>query len=75
MNPKDAAQDLYDSMYRLLPTYARVTARECALVAVDKIIECVQNEDGYIFNTEYTSTHPKYKSYWVQVREHLSKLR
>jgi len=74
MTPKEQAKDLYDKMYSHLPSYAKISARECALEAITVIMECVQGEDDYKHNPEYTSSHPKYTAYWKLVQEELLKL-
>ena len=75
LSPKEKAQELYQKMYKQLPSYAKLTAKDCTLVAIEEILECVQKEEGYIFNLTYTKTHCKYRAYWEIVKEEVIKIK
>jgi hypothetical protein len=53
--------------------------KQCALIAVDEIIQSRQ-DDGYFDDTlsstgsEYYTPHPMYLTYWLQVKNEINKL-
>lgn len=55
------------------------SAKECALIAVDEIIQSRQ-DDGHFDDTlsstgsEYYTPHPMYLTYWLQVKNEIEKL-
>lgn len=57
MTPKEKANEIYTKMYNMVYT-AHYTAKQCALVAVDEIID----KDGY--NNDY----------WKEVKQELYQL-
>ena len=64
MTPKEKAKDLVDKYYHLFSvelenTIADYEAKECALIAVDEIIEsCIQ----------------KFEWYWIEVKQEIELL-
>jgi hypothetical protein len=94
MTPKEKAIHLCDMFYQKLPLERYVittdgdlsweynnwkTAKECALIAVDEIIQSRQ-DDGHFDDTlsstgsEYYTPHIMYLTYWLQVIQEIEKL-
>ena len=88
MTPKEKAAELFDKYYRLFnnfPNYQYVienintiqdeklyTAKQCALIAVDEIIEFMEVDD-FDSDTCYWANHSKMK-YWIEVKQEIEKL-
>lgn len=66
MTPKEKAQELVDKMYHY-QWREKQRAKECALIAVDEII----NADWYIPTFEDCK---KWTSYWKEVEKEIEKL-
>ena len=68
MTPKEKAEELYSKLHFALPSYAdegqqeHQAAKECALIAVDEIINI----------WEYSDTQEKW--WWQQVKQEIEKL-
>jgi len=83
MTPKEKAEDLVLKYLRLQePNYNwfhKGLAKQCALIAVDQIIES-RKDDGAFDDTklgnssEYYTPHPMYLSYWNLVKTEINKL-
>lgn len=70
MKPKEKAQELFEEMllvYELDGRYliSRHSAKQCAIIAVDQIIDCTRNGFG---TTKFS------KQYWQQVKEEINNL-
>ena len=53
--------------------YKNQYAKECALIAVDKLIE-IAEDDAHLKSTVFSETHRNYKSYWRLVKTEIEKL-
>ncbi len=67
MKPKEKAQEIFNKMYQvddIMGNYPMCfdTAKKCALIAVEEIIECTKNGLG---TTKFS------KEYWQQVKYEL----
>jgi hypothetical protein len=68
MTPKEKAQELVLKYLRIENTndwWAKVPAKQCALIAVDELIDCTTNGLGL---TKFS------KEYWQQVKTEIEKL-
>ena len=77
MTPKEKAQKLVG---KFIQTNGNsFFAKECALIAVDEIIES-RKDDGAFDDTkwgnssEYYTPHPMYLNYWLLVKEEIQNL-
>ena len=74
MSPKDKAEELVDKFYPRATSYSsdrknqKDNAKQCALIAVDEIIN--SNPHSNPFNTNVEST----MSYWQEVKYEIEKL-
>jgi hypothetical protein len=74
MKPKEKAKELVEKFYSRATSYSldrknqNENAKQCALIAVDEIIN--SNPHSNPFNTEIYST----MSYWQEVKNELEKL-
>ena len=69
MTPKDKAKELVDKMWNIDERYRSIgfnEAKQCALVAVDEILDAV---DWHEFETPNEELN-----YWNQVKEEINKL-
>ena len=69
MTPKDKAKELVDKMWNIDERYGSIgfhEAKQCALVAVDEILDAV---DWHEFETPNEELN-----YWNQVKEEINKL-
>ena len=66
MTPKEKAQELVDKMYHY-QWREKQRAKECALIAVDEVM----NADWYIPTFE---DNKKWTSYWKEVEQEIEKL-
>lgn len=74
MTPKQKAKQLIDNMYMEMSDFMitdkvlEVVAKQCALIAVDEVIECCN---------EYDEVHENYTTqvdYWKQVKNEIEQL-
>jgi hypothetical protein len=81
MTPKEKAEELYtryDSLFKA-PFKKHQQLKQCALIAVDEIIQSRQ-DDGHFDDTlsstgsEYYTPHPMYLTYWEQVKQEIENL-
>jgi hypothetical protein len=69
MTPKEKAKELYDKFHFAIPSYAdegqqeHKSAKECALIAVDEIIQEIERINEY----EYTAS----TDYWEEVKQEI----
>jgi hypothetical protein len=68
MTPKEKAEELVKKMYHLDNRAWYETCKQCALIAVDEIINA--NPHSNPLNTESYST----MNYWQEVKQELEKL-
>ena len=66
MNPKEKAKDIFDKMmyhimYNCQPTLSEMVAKECALIAVDEILQQILWDKGAV-------------KYWKEVKQEIEKL-
>lgn len=81
MTPKEKAKELVDKFIEHTRVYHEVlgwedyidSAKQCALVAADEIEE-VSQDDSHFKHTEFSQTHPNYKSYWKLVKTEIEKI-
>jgi len=64
MTPKEKAEELYKRMYTQHSNIYPSTAKQCALIVVDEIL----NNDNNLFNTYIQN------DYWLQVKQEIEKL-
>jgi len=74
MTPKEKAEDLF---YKMQLDWACDSchndwAKECALIAVDLIIECTPSMN--IYPPNFQSKNPRVKEYWQEVKQEIEKL-
>jgi len=63
MTPKEKATDLIDSYYVLLDGFVPFEkVQQCALIAVDEIIDNIVDDDKQVLN------------YWVEVKQEIEAL-
>ena len=67
MTPKDKAEELYKKMYTVHSNIYPSSAKKCALIAVDEIINLNYNLLEYYGNLSSTE-------YWQEVKQELLKL-
>jgi hypothetical protein len=69
MTPKQKAKDLLDSYFVLLDgNVTFVQVKECALIAVDELLEATKRYD-------YTlSSNPIFNQYWLNVKSQIELL-
>jgi len=85
MTPQGKAQELFEkyAMYLranlMYDEEANEDAKQCALIAVDEIIE--SRKDDSMFgdtllstSSEYYNPHPMYITYWLQVKQEIENL-
>ena len=70
MTPKETAKKLYKDMFRI--TESQYESKQCALIAVDELIECTPSVDIYPFNCQ--EIKPRVREYWIKVKEEIEKL-
>lgn len=88
MTPKEKAKELVHK-YRMLLMNAdtdcgeeilvSILSVQCALIAVDEIINSREDDGGFddtlsSTSSEYYTAHPMYLTYWQQVKEEIEKL-
>ena len=67
MTPKEKAKEIWDKMiyhimYNCQPTLSEMIAKECALIAVDEIIDVLSKDINPLVN------------YWFEVKQEIEKL-
>ena len=86
MTPKEKAIELVDKFYQTTPNEYFVNepigikgryksweqAKQCALIAVDEIIEFMEVDD-FDSDTCYWANHSKMQ-YWIEVKQEINKL-
>ena len=76
MTPKEKAKELYDKFYMAIPSdemgLCDEASRQCALIAVDEIIEFMEVDD-FDSDTCYWANHSKMQ-YWIEVKQEIEKL-
>lgn len=65
MKPKEKAEELMLKYYNLIPMNTVSFAKQCALIAVEELIE---EEDNYNNGSFYPS------EYWQEVKQEIEKL-
>jgi len=63
MKPKEKAEELYKKMYTQHPNTYPSTAKQCALIAVDEILNFI-NTDAFSYTNQ---------EYWQEVKDELNK--
>lgn len=73
MTPKDKAIELVDNYDETL-TYleSKNKAKQCALIAINLLIECTPSMD--IYPPNFQSKHPRVKEYWQDVKKEIELL-
>ena len=76
MTPKEKAKELVDK-FKLkhkffTDSFIKTTAKQCALIAVDEIIEFME-VDNFDSNTCYWANHSKMQ-YWQEVKQEIENL-
>jgi hypothetical protein len=66
MTPKEKAKELYKKMYTQHPNIYPLTAKQCALIAVEEIIKT-------LYEYHYDSESGAYE-YWQEVKQEIEKL-
>jgi hypothetical protein len=85
MTPKDKAKELFDKIYKLDNRAWYDTAKQCALIAVDEIIDALEKYDELTekhlkdeFNVTYFSCELQNMDsdfrYWQQVKQEIENL-
>ena len=86
MTPKEKAEELVDKFYQTTPNEYFVNepigikgryksweqAKQCALIAVDEIIEFMEADD-FDSDTCYWANHSKMQ-YWIEVKQEIENL-
>jgi len=82
--PKEKAQELVNR-FMFAGIYftdgmdgARKNAKQCALIAVDEIIESRKEDSAFddrdlAKGSDYYTPHPMYFTYWIEVKHELNK--
>jgi isoaspartyl peptidase/L-asparaginase-like protein (Ntn-hydrolase superfamily) len=66
MTPKEKAKELVD---KVIETNGNAFfAKQCALIAVDELIECLESYDNY------NATWASQVNYWQEVKQEIEKL-
>ncbi len=83
MIPQEKAENLILKYLRIhndtKEWFHKGMAKQCALIAVDEIIESRKDDsrfDDTLFQitTHYITPHPMYLTYWLKVKEEIEKL-
>jgi hypothetical protein len=72
MTPKEKALDLVEDMFNCPETGYNEHKIECALIAVDEVIEFMEADD-FDSDTCYWANHSQMK-YWTEVKQEIEKL-
>ena len=84
MTPKEKAKELFGKYATYVVMWAgdvntsHQNCKQCALIAVDEIIQS-RNQDKRFDDTlnltsEYWTAHPMYLTYWKEVKQEIEKL-
>jgi hypothetical protein len=77
MTPKEKAEELlhrYDVLQTYIEGFNLENAKQCALIAVDEIIEEVYNSESPMARYAYWhEVTPRY-AYWKEVKQHIEQL-
>jgi hypothetical protein len=73
MTPQEKAKELFDKYYIICQEYTEeiqcsIQAKQCALIAVDMVIECCRQYD------ELNETFVTQINHWQEVKQELDKL-
>jgi len=81
MTPEEKAEELYQKFYNNygyygMPADAIIHAKQCALIAVDEILEATKHEYQIRFESGEWSREIgyKYSEYWQEVKQEIEKL-
>jgi hypothetical protein len=78
MTPKEKALDLVEDMFNCPETGYNEHKIECALIAVDEILELKETQEEYQIqydNGEYSrEIGYRYSKYWQEVKQEIEKL-
>lgn len=68
MTPQQKAKDLFNKYYLLIDIKNYENTKNCALIAVDELLEATKRYD-------YTlGPNPSYSDYWLKVKYQIEKL-
>lgn len=83
MTPKEKAEELINKFthpvrWKMGQEDIKQRAKQCALIAVDEIIESrsedTRFDDTLLSTSNYHTPHPMHLSYWKEVKHELNKL-
>jgi hypothetical protein len=81
MTPKEKAEELFEKFNNPDTTHHPYVhnAQQCALIAVDEIINSRNDDRGFddtlsSVSNEYYTLHPMYFTYWQEVKQEIEKL-
>jgi hypothetical protein len=81
MTPKEKAEELFEKFNNPdTKHYPYIhNAQQCALIAVDEIINSRNDDRGFddtlsSVSNEYYTLHPMYFTYWQEVKQEIEKL-
>ena len=82
MTPKEKAEELVDKFLQYTPADSEFEypyAKQCALIAVDEIINSRNDDRGFddtlsSVSNEYYTLQPMYFTYWKEVKQEIEKL-
>lgn len=72
MTPKEKANELFEKYYQISKNHDFDFAKECALIAIDLLIECTPSMN--IYPPNFQSKHPRVKEYWQEVKNEIELL-
>lgn len=73
MTPKEKAEELCYKITLELPSKnGYLYAKQCALIAVNELIECTPSVDMYPPN--FQSIHSRVREYWIKVKKEINLL-
>jgi hypothetical protein len=70
MTPKEKAVEFYYRFTSYAPLHS--DNKQCALIAVDELINCTPSVDMYPPN--FQTIHPRVREFWKQVKQEIEKL-
>lgn len=73
MTPKEKAEELYKRMYTQHSNIYPSTAKQCALIAVDEILDALAEYDDRN-NTYELQNMDRDFNYWQEVKQEIGKL-
>jgi len=73
MTPKEKAIDLYDKFIDSYDLFGKRIANECALIAVDEILQEIRYNKKIDWLIERRNGE-EYITYWLEVKQELEKL-